>query len=142
MFKFGKTSSVRLQTCHKDLQRVMYKAIELSIIDFGIASGYRSPEEQQELYKQGRTKVGSIVTYVDGVKRKSKHNYSPSNAVDIYAYVDGKACWEKEHLYYLGGVIMTCARNLNVELRWGANFNRDADLTNENFYDLPHYELL
>ena len=142
MFKFGRVSSQRLSNCHKDIQRLMHKAIEVSVIDFGIACGYRSVEEQQKLYQQGRSKPGGIVTYVDGVNRKSKHNSLPSTAVDIYAYVGGKAVWDKEHLYYLGGVIMTCAKNMNIPLRWGANFNQDADLKNENFYDLPHFELL
>ena len=142
MFKFSRVSTNRLSNCHKDLKKLMVKSLELSIIDFGISCGYRSIEEQQEIYQQGRTKPGGIVTYVDGVKKKSKHNELPSLAVDIYAYVNGKAVWDKEHLYYLGGVIMTCARQLDIQVRWGANFNQNQNLKDENFYDLPHFELL
>ncbi len=108
MYKFGKTSSHRLSNCHKDIILVLNEAIKLTDIDFGVSCGYRSIDEQQELYKQGRNKAGVIVTYVDGVKIKSKHNNLPSLAVDIYAYVDGKATWDEKYLYYLvGGLFCT-----------------------------------
>ena len=40
-----------------------------------IAECYRSPERQDELYKQGRSKPGPIVTYKRG--GESKHNRLP-----------------------------------------------------------------
>ena len=141
-FKFGTTSSQRLSNCHKDIITVMNEAIKVSDIDFGIACGYRSVKEQQDLYNQGRNRAGVIVTYVDGVKMKSKHNNLPSLAVDIYAYVDGKATWDEKYLYYLGGVIMLIAKQKNITLRWGGNWDRDATMDDQRFNDLPHFELL
>lgn len=38
-----------------------------------VVSGARTAEEQAELYKQGRTKPGPIVTNKDGYIRKSNH---------------------------------------------------------------------
>ena len=62
-----------------------------------VISIHRTPAEQFELYKQGRTfngtawKVtGSIVTSKDGFVNKSRHNYLPSTAFDIGLFKDGK----------------------------------------------------
>jgi len=141
-FKFGVTSSQRLSNCHKDIIEVMNEAIKFTDIDFGISCGYRSVKEQQDLYNQGRNKAGVIVTYVDGIKMKSKHNSLPSLAVDIYAYVDGRATWDEKYLYYLGGVIMLIAKQKNITLRWGGNWDSDATMDDQRFNDLPHFELL
>lgn len=141
MYQFGSTSIKRLMTCREELQQVMKLAIKRSPVDFGIAQGYRSVEEQQELYAQGRTKEGSIVTYVDGVNKKSQHNINPSNAVDIYAFVNGQATWDKEHLIFISGVIMSCANELGIALRWGGNWDGDGEvISDQNFMDLPHFE--
>ena len=140
-YKFGRISSQRLSNCHKDLQVLMNRVIEVTDIDFGIACGYRSVKEQQELYNQGRNTSGVIVTYVDGINKKSKHNSLPSRAVDIYAYVDGKATWDEKYLYYLGGVINAVAKDLKISIRWGGNWDRDGSMDDQRFNDLPHFEL-
>lgn len=38
-----------------------------------VTSGRRSASEQAALYAQGRTKPGIIVTHLDGVSRRSRH---------------------------------------------------------------------
>lgn len=57
---------------------------------------HRTVEEQRELYASGRTKPGTIVTYVDGTTKKSQHNYVPSRALDFAVLVGGKAVWAME----------------------------------------------
>ena len=94
MNKFSESSLKKLGTCDERLQQVMNAAIIDSPIDFGIIYGIRTPEEQYELYKQGRTKQGNIVTYKDGYRELSTHNYSPSKACDIACFVDGKLTWD------------------------------------------------
>lgn len=72
---------------------------------------HRSPAEQLDLFKKGRTKgtdgkwytqdKGKIVTNVDGHTVLGAHNYKPARAVDV-AVVDtatGKYLWEEK--YYL-----------------------------------------
>jgi peptidoglycan LD-endopeptidase CwlK len=139
--KFSSTSKERLATCHEDLQKIMNMAIKYTTIDFGIAEGHRSVDRQYKMYKAGKSKI-------DGKKRKGKHNYNPSLAVDIYAYVNGKAKWTKADLMYLLGVIETCAKILKEngeiahDLRLGANWDGDGEfLTDQSFDDLPHIEL-
>jgi peptidoglycan L-alanyl-D-glutamate endopeptidase CwlK len=138
---FSKRSESNLKTCHKDLQKIASEAIRVSRIDFGISEGYRSVEKQQEYFNQGKSKV-------DGIKIKGKHNYNPSMAFDIYAYVGGKAVWETKHLCYLGGMIVGIAEMLLAKgeithkLRWGGNWDMDGEIiSDQTFQDLPHFEL-
>lgn len=127
----------------------MHRVMEHSKVDFGIACGHRSVKEQQELYAQGRTVPGNIVTNVDGVKTKSKHNSMPSIAVDIYAFVNGSASWDEKYLVYLGGMIeaiaadMYARKEISHKLRWGGNWNGDGVIiTDQRLIDLPHFELI
>lgn len=146
-FVFGKTSEERLRTMHRDLQLVFRESLKASEVDFGIAEGHRPVKRQQELYAQGRTVPGRIVTHVDGINKKSKHNKLPSDAGDVYAWVNGKAIWSERYLTYLGGVITTTAKRLYAEgkisrpIRWGGNWDRDGNiLDDQRFDDAPHYE--
>ncbi|MGJ3236412.1 M15 family metallopeptidase [Marivirga sp.] len=141
MYRFGSTSIKKLSTCREEIQQVMKLAIQRSPIDFGISKGHRSVEEQQELYSQGRTKPGHIITYVDGVNKKSEHNKKPSNAVDIYGWVNRQATWDKDHLILIAGVILSCADELGIIFRWGGNWDGDGEIiSDQNFMDLPHFE--
>ena len=121
MHKFSGKSKERLETCHKDLQLIMTEAIQNSMVDFGIAEGHRSLERQKLLFDAGKSRI-------DGISKKGKHNYSPSLAVDIYAFVNGKASWDVSYLSYLGGVITATAAMLYEEgeishkVRWGGNW--------------------
>lgn len=142
MYKFGKTSKQRLSTCHPDLILIMEEALKLSFVDFGIAQGYRTIEEQQKFFKEGKSKI-------DGINKKSKHNYNPSMAVDIFAYYNGKAQWDVSHLSFLGGLITGVAMRLKQEnkishtIRWGGNWDSDGIIiSDQTFQDLPHFELI
>lgn len=141
-FIFGTTSKQRLGTCHPDLIKVFETALQHSPVDFGIAAGHRSAKEQYKLYQQGRTIPGSIVTNIDGYNKKGKHNESPSNAVDVYAWVNDKASWDSAHLTLIAGVVLTSASYLNVNIRWGGNWDGDGEIiSDQNLIDLPHFEL-
>jgi peptidoglycan L-alanyl-D-glutamate endopeptidase CwlK len=133
MFSFSDRSLDKLKTCDKRLQAVALLAIQLSEIDFGISEGERSIERQQELYEQGRTKPGKIVTWVDGVRRKSQHNYSPSRAFDVFAWVDG-VTWEEGHYYEIARAVKEASYTLNIPITWGGDWPKMKR-------DLPHYQL-
>lgn len=49
---------------------------------------YRNEKIQQELYAQGRTTPGEIITQIDGINSKSMHNYFPALAFDVCVDVD------------------------------------------------------
>jgi peptidoglycan L-alanyl-D-glutamate endopeptidase CwlK len=140
MFKFSKRSLDNLQTCHSDMQDIMHAALMYSKVDFGITEGHRSIERQAKLYHEGKSKL-------DGYKRKSKHNYSPSQACDIIVSGINKP-YDFNHLSYLAGVIQTVAQVLHEDgeithkIRWGGNWDDDKEIiTDQKFQDLVHFEL-
>ena len=154
MFEFGSRSLENLNTCHTDLQRVLNLALSRSLVDFGISEGHRPLERQKKLYAQGRTESGSIITNIDGVTNKGKHNFKPSEAADIYIYspdpeFKSKVAFHAEHLCYVMGVIWSCGSELlekgliTHKLRWGGNWDSDGViLLDQGFDDLPHIEII
>jgi peptidoglycan L-alanyl-D-glutamate endopeptidase CwlK len=136
MATFGQKSKDRLATCHPDIQKVMNEAIKE--YDFTVLFGTRTPQEQFELFKKGRTlkdgkwvKVGATVTNLDGINKKSEHNYSPSRAIDIAPYpID----WNNlQRFKDLSVIVKRIAKELGVDLVWGGDWER--------FSDKPHYQL-
>ena len=139
---FSVKSNERLNTCHKDLQLIFREALKHTFIDFGIAEGHRSILRQRELYEQG-------LSQIDGFTKRSNHNYTPSMAVDIYAFVNGKANYDQYNLCYLAGVILETAKRLfeegkvKYELRWGGNWGKWKSGCNHlGFVDMVHFELI
>ncbi len=133
MFEFADSSLKRLKEIHPDLQLICKRVKELSVIDFDISCGYRSEKEQKELYKKG-------LSQLDGIKHKSKHNYIPARAVDIYCYNGSKADYSKEKMKYMADLFLHVTETLYSKgeitnhLEWGGSW---AD-----FVDMPHYELI
>ena len=145
MATFSKESLDKLVTCHPDIQKVMKEAIKY--YDFRIDYGYRSPEEQLELFKKGRKyyngkwiKIGKTVTDKDGTYKKSKHNYSPSLAVDIIPY-PFKGWSDLDQFHAVHEVVMREAKKLGINLVWGADWDGDGDIKEHTLQDYPHYEL-
>jgi len=140
-YKFGKTSKERLATCHEDIRLIANVAIQRSQIDFGIAEGHRTVERQYDLYKAGLSKI-------DGVNKRGKHNYKPSLAFDIYAWVNGRSSYDQRYIIFIAGVILAVAKELKeqgriqTELRWGGNWDGDGQIINDqSFNDLVHFEI-
>jgi peptidoglycan L-alanyl-D-glutamate endopeptidase CwlK len=42
----------------------------------------------------------------------------------------------------MAGVILTCAKQLGVKLRWGGDWDGDGNRLNNKFNDLAHFELV
>jgi len=144
MPNFSAASLAKLETCHPDLQAVMKEAIKY--FDFTITYGVRTVDEQQALYAQGRTKAGAKVTWVDGVTKKSKHNYTPSKAVDIAPFpINWK---DREAFIYLAGHVMAIAEIMYADgriahkIRWGGDFSMNDRTIDEKKADAPHFEII
>ena len=130
-YYFSKRSLEQLKGVDPRLQELMQNAIKVSPIDFGIPQfgGLRSAEEQQILFKKGVSKC-------DGFKLKSRHQ--SGKAIDIYAFVAGKASWKKHHLALVAGVIISEAERIELNIKWGGTFG-----SNEfEGWDMPHFELI
>jgi peptidoglycan L-alanyl-D-glutamate endopeptidase CwlK len=157
MFKFSNKSLEKLATVHKDLQLIMNYAITRSNIDFGISFGYRSPDEQFELFKKGRANVNGswiildkskVVTYKDGFGNKSRHNLG--EAVDVYAYFKNykNEAYNKLALTYIAGIVRSVSEELyaknmiEYKVISGINWDDDEDfMFDQSFMDYPHFEL-
>ncbi len=89
---------------------------------------YRSPERQEELYAQGRSKPGPVVTYKRG--GESKHNRLPSPALDVaFLLADGSVVWS-------GLLLSKFARLMkaaDARVHWGGDWPK--------FKDRPHFEV-
>ena len=128
MPKFGITSQKRLDECHVDIQTVMNIAIKQ--VDFSIIEGQRSKEKQNEYVKKGLSKLKYPA---------SKHNKSPSMAVDIAPYTID---WHDEKRFcLLAGRVLAIAKSCGIKMRWGGDWDQN-DRFNESFVDMPHFELL
>jgi peptidoglycan L-alanyl-D-glutamate endopeptidase CwlK len=90
-------------------------------IDILIYCTYRSGEEQDELYAQGRTKPGRIVTKARA--GESFHNYRC--AFDWVPMVGGKPQWSDSKLYRKAGII---AESVGLEWagRWTGEMRESA----------------
>ena len=130
MPKFGKKSLEKLKDVHPDLRKVCEYAIEFT--DFTVLEGHRSVERQRRLFAANATKI-------DGIKKKGKHNFIPALAVDLAPYpIDFK---DVRRYHDLAQVILLAAKHLGVEIRWGGDWDRDGDLTDQKFIDIGHFEL-
>jgi len=91
-------------------------------MDFVVLCGYRGGEEQNELYRQGKS---------NAKWEQSKHNFEPSLAVDIAPYpID----WNNtERFAQLAGVMKGVAYKEDIRIIWGGDF--------KSIKDMPHFEL-
>lgn len=136
-YRFSSKSAERMKGVNPELIVIFTEAIKNSPIDFGIPGdgGLRTAKRQNELFADEKSKC-------DGYELKSYHQ--SGNALDFYAYVDGKASWEKHHLSMVAGVIMTTAKRLKkegkvkIDLYWGGQFGS----YNFNGWDMPHIEIV
>ena len=148
MFKLSQRSFQRLAGVDEALQETVKLAIQKTKIDFGVICGMRTKEEQEALVKKGASK-----TY------KSKH--LEGKAVDLMAYIDGRASWELNLYDEIADAMKEASKETEVDLRWGAcwttNSLRESDLScdalmmqyidirrsqgRRPFIDAPHFEL-
>lgn len=151
MPRFSSRSKKNKGSCHPLLAKLLDVVIIDVSIDFIVVYGHRSQEEQFELFKKGREKKwfkwevvdpSKKVTNVDGYKVMSHHNYYPSLAFDIVAWVNGKVTYESKYYIFIAGYIMAKAKELKIPLTWGGDFDNDGDILEKGtFRDLGHFEL-
>ena len=101
-------------------------AIQITKVDFGIPAtgGLRTAEEQHQLFLDGKSKA-------DGYDKKSYHQ--TGRALDFYAYVYGRATWDKKQLAMVACAFLQAASHLGYKLEWGGLF--------PHFEDMPHVQL-
>jgi len=84
---WGQRSLMRLGQCHPLLSLLMHRVIKRDDLPFDltILCGHRGQIEQEIAFKNGASKLRWP---------NSKHNQSPSLAVDVAPLLEGKVCWD------------------------------------------------
>jgi len=139
-FVLGKRSTDNLAGVHPQLVAVVKRALELSPVDFFVDCGVRTPERQAELYAQGRTKPGEIVTWT----LKSNHFVNPrtgfGHAVDLVPLpVDWK---NLKSFDAVAKAMFAAAAEMKVNIRWGADWDQDGNPRERGESDSPHFEIV
>lgn len=106
MFMLGQNSRANLVGVHPDLKQVVARAIQLTEVDFGVSDGVRTIEEQRYMVDIGASKT-----------MDSRH--LTGHAVDLFAYVGGKARWELPFYHIIAEAMKTAATELDVDVEWG-----------------------
>jgi len=125
--RFSKRSLAELESCHIVLQRLMRRVIERT--DFSVICGFRGQKEQDKAYSDGRSKLKFP---------HSKHNTSPSLAVDIVPFpVDFQ---DIERFKELAAIVkeewaaMPDEQKLRYRLEHGGDWKA--------FSDWPHWQIV
>lgn len=142
-YVLGAKSKGRLAGVSPKLVAVVERAIELTTQDFTVTEGVRTLARQKELYAQGRTAPGPVVT----ATLNSKHRVQPDgygHAVDIPPYPIN---WDNtlENLARFDAVskaMFAAAKELKVKIRWGADWDQDGKPRERGESDSPHFELV
>ena len=128
MPQYSQSSQNRLNTCDKRLQDLFNEVIKH--VDCTIVCGHRNQEDQEEAFRTGHSKVRWP---------NSKHNSVPSLAVDVVPY---PMDWENmQRMLHFAGFVRGIASQMGVKIRCGCDWNGNFDPKDENFLDVPHFEI-
>ena len=142
MYIWSPQSLEHRSTCHPDLQKLFDRV--LLEVDCRYECGHRNEAEQTRLFtmEPPRTKVQWPY---------SKHNLYPSLAADVIPcpviwpnIKDGikKYSLDLGRLYMFVGYVKGIAFELGIPIRAGADWDSDFQVSDQNFHDLPHIELI
>ena len=133
-YRFSSRSLERLRTCHADLVLLMTEALADPDCpsDISVLEGVRNQADQDAAFAAG----SSTLRWP-----QSRHNSTPSMAVDVAPYVNGGITWDWQYYYPLAEHVEQVWNRLFVAgdltgdfaLTWG------GDLT--TFKDGPHWQL-
>lgn len=140
MPSFSTRSIERLNTCHPFLQQLLHEVVKYH--DCSVLCGHRGKEEQTMAFQEGRSKTPWP---------ESTHNKLPSLGVDVVPY---PIVWPDFHkdpknypkdlarFYLFGGFVRGVALGMGIRIRWGGDWDGDWNILEQNFDDLPHFEVL
>lgn len=128
-YRFSRLSKKHLEESHPLLQELFSEVIK--VINCRVIEGERTKEEQNRLYAAGKSKLKWP---------RSKHNSTPSLAVDVVPYpIDWR---DYKRFYYFAGIVKGIAYSMDINIRWGGDWDSDNDFEDQSFHDLPHFELI
>lgn len=130
MFKFSRKSLEKIKLLHPNLQEILFKAIEITPIDFSITETHRSVETQKKYVKDGKSKT-----------MNSLHCKLPAEAFDFMPCLDGKVNNNRDDVLFLAGFFVSIGRMLGYNVRSGATWNKES-ISKNDFVDGYHISLV
>ena len=138
-WRWSQASLEKRATLDPALQLAVDVMLAESDVDLTIVVGHRSDDVQAQLYAQGRTAPGNIVTYKK--PGTSRHNLPVSLAVDLAPMPGGRLSWDEAEFARFGPLVDKAAAVLRErgllqpgeQLGWGGRW--------KSFKDWPHVEL-
>ena len=128
MPSFSSSSRSRLAKAHPLLQDIMNEAIKQ--YDFTILDSQRGRADQEKAFREGKSKAHF---------GQSAHNWSPSVALDVAPFpIDWN---DTKRFHDLAAIILNIAREKNIPLRWGGDWDMNGKPNTSGLIDLPHFEL-
>ncbi len=155
-YNLSSRSLNNLQGVHPNLTKVVKRAIELTTQDFVVIEGVRSREQCMINYGKGRTvaqclakgipakyanpkaaKVTWLSNPFNSKHCKQKDGYG--HAVDICPHpVD----WSDVKKFdAIAKAMFAAAKELGVNIRWGADWDKDGKPRERGESDSPHFEI-
>ena len=129
-YRFGTRSREQLNTCSDLLQACSEHVLRIK--DHSVLKGFRSEQEQNKAFSEGHSKL----RWPNG-----KHNRLPSTAMDIQTYPRPHGEQElREEQFYLLGLYRGVAAALGGDLRTGADWDHDGEVSDNGWDDLFHVE--
>ena len=132
-FRFSQKSLDNLKGVNPKLTQVVYKALEITDIDFAVTNGLRTAAEAAANRAKGTSYI-----------KRSKHE--DGLAVDITPYVNGKPVAGKQddwpYFNQLSKWMFKAAEELGIKIEWGGNWKYVIVAGKEvPFKDGYHYQL-
>ena len=138
MFSLSARSKENSKGIDPRLIEIRDLAIQITLVDFGHGpdSGLRTAIRQNELYLDKASAA-------DGFDKISKHQLG--KALDFYAFVNGRASWEPEHLAMVAAAFLQAASMLGYRIKWGGLWRRKSPVYVHGIeygWDMPHIEII
>lgn len=111
MFELSTKSLRKLDEVHPELARLTRKAIQITKVDFGVHEGIRSYETQVRYMREKKT------TTLHSLHLEQHDGYS--HAIDIFAYIDGKANYRNQNYRPIIQAFITASIALEIQVEFG-----------------------
>jgi hypothetical protein len=105
-FALGPRSLDNLMGVQPVLVAVVKRAIQITKVDFGVIEGLRTEARQRELVDKGASQT-----------MNSRH--LTGHAVDLMAYINGRASWELNLYDDIADAVKQAATELGTPIKWG-----------------------
>ena len=140
-YPYGKRSKTVRHSLHPDLKVLVDELARYR--NTSLYESIRTNARQDQLFADGKTKVKA---------GGSKHNPDAegySRAIDMIPYPFAIKDWEDRDKFHLfAGYVLAIADRLfeegkmTMRVRWGGDWDKDWEASDNDFDDFPHFELI